>query len=82
MGEIIDLRPDARAGMGCVVAWEPDVNGLTVRDPRDVSPARFVAVAAFPTYEAAHAFMRIIEQDDGGPRGWLAATGGLPDSDK
>ena len=78
-GTRIDGRSDARDGMGYVVAWEPDVDGLTIRDPRDVSRVRFVPVAAFPTYEAAHAFVRMITADSGGGKGWLEATGGMPE---
>ena len=78
-GMRIDGRPDARDSMGFVVAWEPDVDGLTIRDPRDVSRVRFVAVAAFPTYDAAHAFVRMIRVEFGGGRGWLESTGGMPE---
>lgn len=73
-GTRIDGRPDARERLGYVVAWEPDVDGMTVRDPKDVSPARFEAVGAFPTFETAHAFIRLIEREYGGYEGWVGHT--------
>lgn len=39
----------------CVVAYEPSVDGLTVRDPRDASPVRFERVAEFKCYADADA---------------------------
>lgn len=66
----IDCRPDAREELGYVVAYEPDVDGLTVRDPRDVSPSRFEALGAFPSYEAADAFIRLISKEFAGGKGW------------
>lgn len=64
-GSRIDMRPDARERLGYVVAYEMDVDCLTVRDPRDVSTLRFETVAAFGTYEQAHWFIRYIETHGG-----------------
>lgn len=65
------MRDDARARLGYVVAWERDVKGLTVRNPQDVSPSRFDAVAAFPSYDEAREFIRLVEDGCGGYREWL-----------
>lgn len=70
-GILIDGRPDARDRLGYVVAWERDVDGLTVRDPRDVASVRFDAIGAFPTYEAAMAFIRLIRDSHGSGKGWV-----------
>lgn len=67
----IDGREDARSRLGFVVAWERDVDCLTVRVPRDVSESRFDTVAAFPTYDTAMAFIRLIETELGGYDGWI-----------
>lgn len=67
----IDGREDARSRLGFVVAWERGVDCLTVRVPRDVSESRFETVAAFPTYDTAMAFIRLIETELGGYDGWI-----------
>ena len=48
-----------------VVAYEPDVDGFTVRDIHDVSPARFEAVAVFGSYEEADWLIRHIKKCGG-----------------
>lgn len=73
-GDVIYARPDARDQLSYVVAWEPDVNALTVRDPRDVSPARFETLGAFPSYESASAFIHLIEEHHGDGRKWQEHT--------
>lgn len=69
-GVIIDLRPDARDQLDYVVAWEPDVNVLTVCDPRDVEPSIFEAFGAFPSYDSASAFICLIKEHHGDGRKW------------
>ena len=69
----MDMRPDARERLEYVVAYEMDVDGLTIRDPYDVSKVRFETVAAFPTYEQAHWLIRYIETH-GGYHFWRRLT--------
>ena len=73
-GILIDGRPDARERLGYVVAWERDVDGLTVRDPRDVASARFDVVAAFPSYEEARTFIDLVKKEHGSGQGWFDAV--------
>lgn len=70
-GIYIDGRSDSRERLGYVVAWERDIDCMTVRNPRDVSTSRFETVGAFPTYETAIAFIRLIESKFGGYEGWM-----------
>ena len=73
-GVLIDGRPDVREKLEYVVAWEPSVDGLTIRDPRDVAAVRFAPVAAFPTYDEAYAFIRLVRGEYGSGQGWRDAV--------
>ena len=52
-----------------VVAYEPAVDGFTVRVPTDVSENRFIAIASFRSFEEAHWLITEIRKL-GGLKAW------------
>lgn len=51
------------------VAYEPKVDGLTIRSVNDCSEVRFVVIACFETVEEAATFVAYIRQQ-GGVKQW------------